>query len=350
VEETLFMQPLSMRRPAPFTIGSLVIAIAVNDVVTTSHALISLPQQLQETVAKGLLVQPRGRPDVFVLGTVHVGSESAREASLLIETVRPSTLVVEVAPSRLSIIRKRNKESQKQSNVDEQIVSSEETDSAQETNDDKGASSIEKVQIAIRSLPALAAKGWNSGGPGGLIFAVTILWGSLLKRSLTATEESDNLPRADEFAAAIAAADDVGCNVICADMEIEELIGSIARSMSMPVDYLSLGLNILRESLGLQEGDPIRRKKNESLVQWAKRRRNIDTARASRAHGEVTAPCISRVLVHERDGLFAESCMKASRQLHEDEQEVKGYIGGCIVCVVGLVHLDGVVKRLTCSQ
>eukprot|EP00579_Thalassiosira_antarctica_P021661 CAMPEP_0201970738 /NCGR_PEP_ID=MMETSP0904-20121228/33387_1 /ASSEMBLY_ACC=CAM_ASM_000553 /TAXON_ID=420261 /ORGANISM="Thalassiosira antarctica, Strain CCMP982" /LENGTH=320 /DNA_ID=CAMNT_0048519841 /DNA_START=39 /DNA_END=1001 /DNA_ORIENTATION=- len=304
-------------------VGILIIALTTND-ICTCRAL-SLPPQLQKTVTRGLLVQPPGRPDVFILGTIHVGSESAEEASLLIKTVRPSTVVVEVAPSRLSLIRKRNNE-----------------------NNESNDSSTVQVQTALMSLPALAQKGWTTGGAGGLIFATTILWGSLMKRSLTAREETDTLPRTNEFAAAIAAADAIGSIVMASDMEIEELMGSVAQSMNRaPMEWISLGLNVVRQSIGVQEADPIRRRKDESLVQWAERRRNIATARASRAHGEATAPCISRVLVNERDEIFAESCVKALQLSRGEDDPVEGsVIGNVTVCVVGLVHLDGVVERL----
>ena len=314
-----------MRRPAPFVLGGslIIIALATKYYVTTCQALSLLPPRLQRTVAKGLLVQPDGRPNVFVLGTVHVGSESAEEASLLIETVRPSALVVEVSPSRLPLIRKRNIE--KKSNENDQ-------------QSNTTTSTTVHIQTALTSLPALAQKGWNTGGPGGLIFAIVILWGSLVKRSLTSSEESNTLPRADEFAAAIAAADRIGCKVVAADMEIEDIVRSVTTSMR-PEHWMTLGWNVMKEeSLGLQESDPIRRKRDESLIQWAERRRDISTARASRAHGLATAPCLSRVLVDERDAIFAQSFVTVAMQQYEGDENV--------VCVVGLVHLDGVVERI----
>lgn len=335
-----------MRRPAvPFIVGSVVVVVVAlpNNIIRTCHvAALSLPLRLQKTVARGLLVQPPGRPDVFVLGTVHVGSESAEEASLLIETVRPSTVVVEVAPSRLPLIRKRNEEMNSRSNEQKKNIAPVTFVPAASK---QGASSAINIRSALRSLPALAEKGWVTGGAGGLIFAITILWGSLLKRSLTAGEELDTIPRADEFAAAIAAADDIGSNVIAPDMEIEELIGSIARSMNMPMDWISLGLNIAGESFGVKDSDPIRRRGGESLVKWAERRRNIATARASKAHGESAAPRISRVLVDERDAIFAESCC-ATAMRSSEEACAEGTYDNVTVCVVGLVHLDGVVERL----
>eukprot|EP00578_Thalassiosira_sp_NH16_P010911 CAMPEP_0181124506 /NCGR_PEP_ID=MMETSP1071-20121207/26519_1 /TAXON_ID=35127 /ORGANISM="Thalassiosira sp., Strain NH16" /LENGTH=343 /DNA_ID=CAMNT_0023209819 /DNA_START=144 /DNA_END=1175 /DNA_ORIENTATION=- len=324
-------------------VGTSIIALTNHTTCWHARAL-SLPPHLQKAVARGLLVQPHGRPDVFVLGTVHVGSESAEEASLLIETVRPSTVVVEVAPSRLPLIRKRNKENE--SNNKRKAVAAAtigETDLPQSRDyaARRASSSTVQFQTALRSLPALAQKGWTTGGVGGLIFSIAILWGSLLKRSLTAAEESDALPRTDEFAAAIAAADEIGSTVVPADMEIDELIGSIARSMTAPADWISLGKNVVMESLGAREADPIRRRRDESLLGWAERRRDVATSRASRAHGEAMAPCISRVLVDERDGMFAESCVGALRSRGGGDRT-----GDVIVCVVGLVHVDGVVERL----
>ena len=224
-----------------------------------------------------------------------------------------------MSPSRRPLIRRRNIE--KKSNENDQQCTT--------------TSTTVNLQTALTSLPALAQKGWNTGGPGGLIFAITILWGSLVKRSLTSSEESNTLPRADEFAAAIDTADRIECKVVAADMEIEDIVRSVTTSMSMPKDWLVLGWNVMKESLGLQESDPIRRKRDESLIQWAERRRDISTARASRAHGLATAPCLSRVLVDERDAIFAQSCFTVAMQQYEGDENV--------VCVVGLVHLDGVV-------
>ena len=289
----------------------------------------ALPPQLQQAVDKGLLVQPR--PNIYVLGTVHIGSESAKEVSLLLDAVRPQTVVVEVSPSRVQLIRRRNKSKVKGVKQGRWL---------QDT-------SSNQLQVAFASLPALAQRGWSTGGLGGLVFSTTIIWGSLLRRSLTANEEAVVLPRTDEFAAAIEAADAIGATVVASDIEIDQLMGAVARSMT-PRDWVSLGINIAKETVGLHEVDPVHRRRNESLIDWEERRRNRATARASKKHGDQTAPCLSRALVDDRDDRFAESCLRIL-QLSEDViyEAAEGKGGGnIIVCVVGLVHLDGVIQRL----
>mmetsp|Transcript_24358 Transcript_24358/g.44028 ORF Transcript_24358/g.44028 Transcript_24358/m.44028 type:complete len:327 (+) Transcript_24358:34-1014(+) len=304
--------------------------IAIGHALSLNNNLqTALPPQLREASARGLLVQPR--PNAYILGTVHIGSKSADEARLLIDAVRPTAVVVEVSPSRVPLIRKRNAAS-------ERNALSKQEDVEVQGSDGSGSG---KIWAALGSLPALAQKGWYTGGFAGLAFSIVILWGSLLKRSLTVKEEETSLPRSDEFAATIAAADAINATVLAPDVEIDELLASVARSMSSPIDWISLGTNIARESVGLREPDPIRRRRREeeSIVEWANRRRNIDTARASRLHGEGMAPGISRAMVEERDERFARSCLEALGGNEDDDATV-------IVCVVGLVHLDGVVERL----
>ena len=289
-----------------------------------------LPPKLQAAADKGLLIQPL--PSVYLLGTVHIGSESAEEARLLIEAVEPKALVVEVAPSRVETIRRRNEAAKKARN-DESNGNEVETLRAPNQRNDPG--------VLLKSLPALAEKGWSTGGIAGLLFAITIVWGSLLKRSFTAQEETDTLPRADEFAAAIEAADAVGASVIPCDVELEELIGNVVRSLSL-VGWISLALNVAAETMGLREIDPIRRRRGETVVEWATRRRDIATARASRIHGEELSKGLNKALVDDRDERFARYCMKVI-ELSEDMMNETDDV---IVCVVGLVHIDGVAKRL----
>ena len=288
-----------------------------------------LPPKLQAAADKGLLIRPL--PNVYLLGTVHIGSESAEEARLLIDTVKPKAVVAEVAPSRVATIRRRN-EATKKARDDESNNDDAESLTTPNKSNNPG--------VLLKSLPALAEKGWSTGGIAGLLFATTIIWGSLLKRSFTAQEETDTLPRADEFAAAIEAADAIGASVIPCDVELEELIGNVVRSLS-PLGWMSLALNVAAETIGLREVDPIRRRRGESVVDWAMRRRDIATARASRLHGEELSAGLNKALVDDRDERFARYCQKVI-ELSEDMTGV----GDAIVCVVGLVHVDGVAKRI----
>ena len=295
----------------------------VADALSMPSQQLVLPPKLQEATEKGLLIQPL--PNVFLLGTVHIGSESAEEARLLIDTVKPNAVVVEVAPSRVETIRRRNKATKK----------------ARDESDDAESPSISPSKgVLLKSLPALAEKGWSTGGIAGLLFATTIVWGSLLKRSFTAQEEMDTLPRADEFAAAIEAADVVGASVIPCDIELEELIGNVIQSLSL-LGWMSLATNVAAETIGLREVDPIRRQRGETVVDWATRRRDIATSRASRIHGEELSEGLNTALVDDRDDRFAQYCKKVI-ELSEDMK------GGrdIIVCIVGLVHIDGVGARL----
>jgi pheromone shutdown protein TraB len=267
-------------------------------------------------MTNGLLVRPR--LNVFVLGTVHVGSSSAKEVKCLMETVVPKTVVVEMTPSRLERIRQSNK-----------------------SNDDKGSTTTShRRPDLIRLLLGLANRGWDVGGFNGFLFATFILGAGLVKRSQSLSEEAETLPRQDEFAAAVAAADDVvGTQVIAADMELDDLIGTAARSASS-IEWLSVAAVGLGQEFGWLTPDPVRRRKYESVTDWALRRRDIATARASRKHGEETVPALSRILVDERNDRIVESCIIALR-------DSDGTENSAVCVIVGLVHLDGVVKQLT---
>jgi len=286
-------------------------------------AAMTLAPQMQLQLAKGLIAQPR--PGLYILGTVHIGSQSAEEARALIEAVKPSHVVVEVPPSRVERIRRANAKVENQG-------------SSKPPNNNST-----DLMGAIRSFPALASAGWSGGGLSGFLFSTGIVWSSLIKRSITVTEEEETLPRRNEFEAAIEAADGVGAEIIAADLEFEELIGAVARSMS-PLGWVNLGMTIMSESIGMRPVDPVRRVKDESMVEWEERRRDVNTARASKEHGENGSPELSRVLVDDRDARFAQMCLEL---IDGDESRLEGGGQGCvIVCIVGLVHLDGVVQIL----
>ena len=61
---------------------------------------------VENLISKGLLARPH--PNLYVLGTVHIGSKSAKEAKELIEAVRPKHVVVEVSPTRLRRLKEIN--------------------------------------------------------------------------------------------------------------------------------------------------------------------------------------------------------------------------------------------------
>ena len=109
---------------------------------------------------------------------------------------------------------------------------------------------------------------------------------------MTADEEMGSLPRRSEFYAAIAAADVIGGRVVPA-----ELIQEVAHACSSPFSLFQLAYLVAAQTLGLVPTDLIRRLPVETMVDWAKRRQDIQTARASRHHGEMTAPEMSRVFV-----------------------------------------------------
>jgi hypothetical protein len=295
------------------------------------------PPRLQDAISKGLLAQPR--PGLYVLGTVHIGSESAEEARALIEFTQPSTVVVEIPPSRLKRIRAaRDKKNDNQNHEQENAPST-------TSNTSTGS-----LMSALGSLPALANAGWSQGGLSGLLFSIAIVGSSLLKRSTTTNEEEESLPRVNEFTAAIKAADDLtGTVIIPADLEFEELIEAVACSVS-PLGWCQMGMTFfLSEVVGLSPVDPIRRGTDETMVQWAKRRRDIATSRASKVHGKENAPELSRVLVDDRDEKFAEICLKVlgnKAAKNAAESEDGSMASSATVCIVGLVHLDGVVERL----
>lgn len=250
-------------------------------------------------------------PNLYILGTVHIGSESAEEAEALIEHVGPDTVIVEVGPSRLERLQKRKQTSGQQassesnnattsmsSNVSSPMTMTTETEKQQQTS----------FSQAILSLPAFIDRGLSAGGLPGLLFALVILWPSLVKRSLTTHEEKDSLPRRDEFAAAIDATPDKS-KIVAADWELDELIVKMATALS-PIGWIQLGANSASIAVGLRPVDPIRRLRGESIADWAKRRRLPETSRKSKQHGEAVSPQLHQVLVHERDEQFARLCLE----------------------------------------
>lgn len=291
-------------------------------------------QQLDEMFSKGLLARPRS--NLYVLGTVHIGSKSSADVQLLIDTVKPTNVIVEVSPSRLiriqqrqvKIIRKSNKNNNINNDNSISMMGSEEPNMI-------GYQPSKPIDLigAILCLPALASEGYAKGGISGFIFSTTIVWSSLVKRSITTDEENKVLPRTDEFEAAIMAAKTIRASVTPADIEFEELIKSVAKSMT-PLKWINLGINVLSVSIGFQPADPVRRGKGESIVDWESRRRDVNTARASRIHGEKYFPEITQVIVQHRDIEFARLCVESDRR------------GETTVCVVGLVHLDGILDKI----
>ena len=276
----------------------------------------TLTPRLQQAAASGLLVEPK--PNLYVLGTVHIGSESALEVEELIEVVKPDTVIIEVAPSRLQSLRQK----------------------AVRNNDNSPEEKQPKTDpiSAILSWPAFASRGWSAGGFLGFVFVSAVLWPGFVKRSLTASEEEIALPRRDEFAAAIEAAISLydEPTIIAADAELDELILGCSKAMSIG-DWIQFGYREGVETpLGLRPKDPIRRISSETLEEWAKRRRLVDTARASKKHGEEVSPSFSSVLVNQRDARFASACLDS---LELQPQQT-------IVCIVGLVHVEGICANL----
>lgn len=275
-----------------------------------------IPRTLQTLCSQGLLLQPH--PDLYVLGTVHLGCTSAQDARLVVETLQPSKVIVELPPSRLKGMDKAD--TQKMTTV----------------------SGMNLLQ-ALGTFPAMASAGLSIAGMSGLLVTTGMIWSSLVKRSLTSREENALLPRLNEFVAAIAAANSSGADVVPADWEFEELVTQIATAMTSGA-WTQLALTALKEAIGIEESDPINRKKDESMVDWERRRRKVDTARASRAYSERTTPELHQVLVTDRDEEFARFCVEAVEQ-GEDRP---------IVCIVGLVHADGIAnaakKRLNNRQ
>lgn len=310
-------------------------------IVMIVNGMAMLPAQLESTMSSGLLVRPH--PNLYVLGTVHIGSKSAEEAQLLIEAVKPQNVIVEIPPSRLKriqmkILRKRL-ETESQAGVD-----GDDAGTVASIGKEKSAKPTSFMD-AFLMFPSFASEGYGKGGLSGLLFSTMIVWPSLLKRATTTDEEINYLPRRNEFEAAVISGERMGANIIPADLEFEDLIQTVAKSMT-PFAWGRLGSTVLSESIGSSSPDPVRRRRGESIVEWEKRRRDLKTARASRQHGESTTPELTSVLVRRRDAEFARLCL--------DMIDLDTDTRAMTVCVVGLVHLDGVVdivsERLNINQ
>ena len=61
----------------------------------------------------------QSRLGALVLGTVHIGSESANKAAILLRAFRPRTVVVGIAPARLTLICRRIKRKEEDSNKEQ---------------------------------------------------------------------------------------------------------------------------------------------------------------------------------------------------------------------------------------
>lgn len=253
-----------------------------------------------------------------MLGTVHIGSDSAEEVKELILTLKPDTVIVEVAPSRLKRL----------------CGSDDPTDRSPVKNAEQQPTTAQTISL----LPALAERGWSAGGLTGLVFTVAIMWPSMVKRSLSTQQEEISLPRSDEFAAAVEAANQVGAEIVAADWELDELVLAVSQSMS-PLAWMQLFLVGVAQFLKMRPSDPIRRQPGETLAKWSERRRNRETARSSKMHCESVFPVLNSVLVQQRDERFVTACQEAMRD-HTGDTKRK------VVCVVGLVHLDGIVDML----
>ena len=299
---------------------------------------------------------------LYILGTVHLGSISAKEATVLIQTVKPRTVILEMSPTRMDrLSRQRRTITTPTNDVDP-------TFDTRNITEDRTANATTTTTTTTKNNPlallpvlwVLASKGWSNGGVIGFLLATTMMWTSIVKRSWTIhhddDEEGADLRRVDEFVAAWGAARTVGADVVAADVELDALLRDAARSISW-IDICRLGSNVAWEGMGLAPSDPIQRRSDESVHGWLERRRNIETSRASRRHGARQCPSLSRVLVDHRDERISRMIRAERHRAHdtrptshregeEGEEEEEGE-DNVMVCVVGLVHLDGIVERLS---
>ena len=316
----------------------------INDNYTRKKELI-LPPRLKDAKSKNMLVSlelqnsMKEPIDLYILGTVHIGSESAKDAVTLLETIRPSNVVLELPPSRYETLQKKYI-LQKQSKGKKKNASSSMTTSQTEMN----------ILDALCTIPKLAVSGWSNSGISGFLFSTFIVGSSLVKRSLTSKEEQAKLPRQNEFTAAVEAANEINATVIPADFEFEELLYKVTQSISVLGWIQLLFQTSFGEILRLVPVDPIRRMKGESINEWEMRRRNIETSRSSKRHGELVSPALSKVLVDDRDVRFAKKCNQILNTIpcKDDNLMTSNNMNSknAIVCIVGLVHLDGVVSQV----
>ena len=304
------------------------------------------PPQLDELFSKGLLSRPR--PNIYILGTVHLGSKSSQDVQCLMEAVEPTNVVLEISPSRLKRIQQQQQKRIIKGGETLDVLNNESQSMSTSSTEASSSKQMDFIS-AVLSLPAIATEGYTKGGISGFLFSTIIVWSSLVKRSITQNEEEEVLPRTNEFEKAIEIATDINAlarannttteatvasvTITPADIEFEELIQSVAKSMTL-LKWINLGINVLSQTIGLQPSDPVRRKDNESITDWEDRRRDVNVARASRNHGETSFPEITQVLVHDRDTNFARLCLES------DER------GEITVCIVGLVHVDGIVDLI----
>jgi hypothetical protein len=222
--------------------------------VALALSLRPLPACLSDAAARGLLITiPAActRREVVLLGAVHLGNASARDSRELISCTRPATVVLELSPSRIETIRARLQQPS-----------------------DAAAPSPPHSPVAWALVLSLARLGWAAGGLGGVGVACVMAREALERER---TRERD-LSREDAFAAAVAAADAVGAEVVAADLELHELIKAICHNMD-PISWTRL---LAAELRGDAARDPIKRghfNADETLIDWADRRRNVSLAR-----------------------------------------------------------------------
>ena len=324
---------------------------------TPSIGVVALPSTLDAALSRGMLASftsPLAAPsssapavavgdcEVWILGTVHLGSESAFEARELIAAVEPDVVVLEMPPLRLAAISKA-------------------------TLTPRPAATPPGALFA-----PLISRGLKVYGLSGALVCA-ILWWELYTRSTTKDEEEAVMPRMDEFVAAATAATasaaSTTAQVVAADWETDDLIMRAAAAMSVG-EWVRLGAASAVDAL-TGARDPLKRRRtaagNEPVTAWADRRRDIETSRASRAFAEARSPALERVLVDDRNAAFVQAARSAAREAVSEAmgQAVEratreGLNDGAaaaeaaaqprrVVFCVGLVHLDGLKSRLLAS-
>jgi len=245
-----------------------------------------------------VLVSANSGARVYLIGTAHFSKESCEDVSLVIQSVQPDIVMVELCKARTNILH-----------LDEETILEE----AQNLDFDK-------------SLEIIRSQGTVQG----------VMYLLLLSMSAHLTKELGMAP-GGEFRRAFTEAKKVpGCMVHLGDRPINITLKRALAALS-PWQKMRLGWNILTSRDSITKED----------VEKCKDRDLLENMLAEMA-GEF--PALSKVFVAERDLFLAHSLQMAAdaipvHALGPDGQKQEGFVPPTIVGVVGIGHMPGIIEH-----
>jgi len=270
----------------------------------SAHGTAGLPAKRQRIADPDLpktcqvLVSANSGARVYLIGTAHFSKESCEDVSLVIQSVQPDIVMVELCKARTNILH-----------LDEETILEE----AQNLDFEK-------------SLEIIRSQGTVQG----------VMYLLLLSMSAHLTKELGMAP-GGEFRRAFTEAKKVpGCMVHLGDRPINITLKRALAALST-WQKIRLGWNILTSRDSITKED----------VEKCKDRDLLENMLAEMA-GEF--PALSQVFVAERDLFLAHSLQMAAdaipvHALGPDGQKQEGFVPPTVVGVVGIGHMPGIIEH-----